>query len=405
MSAPAAAPITVLTLGCRLNGAESERLQRRAAASLAPINETVIINTCAVTAEAVREAKQWIRREKRRNPEAEIWVTGCAADTEPATFTAMAEVTRLIPNGEKNHLFGTREVLPAVAPRARAYLPVQNGCDHRCTFCIIPYGRGASRSLPLAEAVREAAAATASGAREVVLTGVDLTSWGEDLPDKPRPGRLVREILRGVPDLPRLRLSSIDAAEIDPELEEMIAYETRLMPHLHLSLQSGSTMILKRMKRRHSREQGLELCERLRRLRPDMVLGADLIAGFPTETDEMFADTLQFIDEAGLTYVHVFPFSPREGTPAARMPQLPRPVVKERAAALRASAARRLRQHLDGKTGRREIVLVEHDDIGRCADFTPVRLQTPMPRGTLTTVDFTGCDGTHVLAVSVADAH
>ena len=345
------------TLGCRLNAYETEAMKRLA--EDAGVRDALVVNTCAVTSEAVRKARQEIRRLRRDNPDAPIIVTGCAAQTEPQTFAAMPEVTRVIGNSEKmqastwasltpdligqtervqvDDIMSVREtashLIDGFGTRARAYVQVQNGCDHRCTFCIIPYGRGNSRSVPAGVVVEQIKRLVDEGYLEVVLTGVDLTSWGADLPAQPRLGDLVRRILRLVPDLARLRISSIDSIEADPALMEAIATEPRLMPHLHLSLQAGDDMILKRMKRRHLRDDAIAFCADARRLRPDMAFGADIIAGFPTETDAMFENSLRLVEECGLTWLHVFPFSPRKGTPAARMPQLNGKVIRDRAAA------------------------------------------------------------------------
>ncbi len=390
--------VEIVTFGCRLNAYESEVMRHEAeAAGLGALEGgAIVVNTCAVTAEAVRQARQAIRKARRDNPSARIIVTGCAAQTQAADFAAMDEVDLVIGNDDKlkrqsyralpefgvndfekvrvNDIFEARDLNPhmvdCIEGRARAFVQVQNGCDHRCTFCIIPYGRGNARSAPPGAVVEQVKRLVGNGFREVVLTGVDLTSYGPDLPGKPRLGRLVKTILRQVPDLPRLRLSSIDSIEADDDLMEAIATEQRLMPHLHLSLQSGDDMILKRMKRRHSREQSVAFCDEIRRLRPGIVLGADLIAGFPTETDAMFDNTVRLIDDCGLSFVHVFPFSPREGTPAARMPQLPRALVKERAAGLRAKAGQAHASHLARLVGTRQRVLVERDGIGHTEDFT-----------------------------------
>ena len=359
--------IDVVTFGCRLNTYESEVMRREAeAAGLGSLdNGAVIFNTCAVTAEAVRQAKQSIRKARRENPKARIIVTGCAAQTDPQGFAAMGEVDLVLGNEEKlnrhnyralpdfgvndtekarvNDIMSVREtaahMVDAIEGRARAFVQVQNGCDHRCTFCIIPYGRGNSRSVPMGAVVEQVKRLAGNGYAEIVLTGVDMTSYGADLPGSPKLGRLVKTILRQVPDVRRLRLSSIDSIEADGDLLEAIATEPRLMPHLHLSLQSGDDMILKRMKRRHLRDDSIRFCEDVRTLRPDIVFGADIIAGFPTETEEMFDNSLKIVEECGLTHLHVFPFSPREGTPAAKMPQVRREIVKERAARLRAAAA------------------------------------------------------------------
>src|SRR3984885_8778820 len=360
--------VEVVTFGCRLNAAESEVIRREA--ERAGFSDTIVVNTCAVTAEAVRQARQTIRALRRDRPQAKIVVTGCAAQTEPETFAAMAEADRVLGNAEKlsaagwaqaraafgvadapkalvNDIMAVKEtaahLVENFAGRTRAFVQVQNGCDHRCTFCIIPYGRGNSRSVPMGAVVEDARRLAAGGYREIVLTGVDITSYGGDLPGAPKLGTLVKQILKHVPELKRLRLSSIDSVEADRDLLDALASEPRLMPHLHLSLQSGDDLILKRMKRRHTRHDAIAFCDTVRRLRPDTVFGADLLAGFPTETDGMFQNTLDLVEECGLTHLHVFPFSPRPDTPAARMPQLPRDVVKERARRLRERGALALR--------------------------------------------------------------
>jgi len=367
----------ILTFGCRLNAYESEVMRGHAAA--AGLNDTIIVNTCAVTAEAERQARQAIRRARRAHPDARIVVTGCAAQIAPERYAAMAEVDRVIGNEEKlkpesfdksflsedlprvlvNDIMAVTETAPQLidgfAERTRAFVQVQQGCDHRCTFCIIPYGRGNSRSVPLGEVVRQVRALVEDGTAEVVLTGVDITSYGGDLPGRPRLGQMLRRLLSQVPDLRRLRLSSLDAIELDPDLTRLIAEEPRLMPHLHLSLQAGDDMILKRMKRRHSRSEAVDLCNELRELRPDIVFGADLIAGFPTETDAMFENSLKLVEDCGLTYLHVFPYSARKGTPAAKMPQVPGPVRKERAARLRAAGEAALDRFLDAQVGRIDV--------------------------------------------------
>lgn len=419
------APVEVLTFGCRLNILESE--QMRAAALGAGLERTVIVNSCAVTNEAVAQARQAIRKVKREQPDTRIIVTGCAAQTEPATFAAMPEVARVIGNEAKGaHATWTRlretldfgigaeekvEVNDIMAVResalhmvdgfdghTRAFVQVQNGCDHRCTFCIIPYGRGNSRSAPMGEVVAQVRRLVEAGQGEVVLTGVDLTSYGADLPGQPTLGRLVRTLLRQVPDLKRLRLSSIDSVEADADLLRALAEEERLMPHLHLSLQSGDDMILKRMKRRHSRRQAIALVEEMRRLRPDIVFGADLIAGFPTETETMFRNSLDLVDACGLTFLHVFPFSPRPGTPAARMPQVPRAEAKARAARLREKGEQALRRHLSGSIGSRRSVLVEKGQTGRTEHFTPVRVARLAAPGTILPLRIAGHDGTRLIA-------
>lgn len=415
MITPAAEP-QLLTFGCRLNAVESDAM--RVMAREAGLGEAVIVNTCAVTAEAVRQAKQAIRRARRDHPNAPIIVTGCAAQIDPASFAAMPEVDRVLGNSAKSDakawiglmdtaepvrvsdIMAVRAMAPhlegAFQPRLRAYVQVQNGCDHRCTFCIIPFGRGNARSAPAGQVVEAVRALLEAGAPEIVLTGVDLTSWGADLPGQPRLGDLVGRILRLVPDLPRLRLSSIDAIELDESLLRLLGEEERLAPHLHLSLQHGDDLILKRMKRRHSRADAIALCARLRALRPDIAFGADLIAGFPTEEEAHFAQSLSLIEECSLAFVHVFPYSARPGTPAAKMPQLARALVKARAARLRAAAEAALARHLAKWIGRSADVLIEHDQLGRLADFTPVRLRAGTP-GACQPLRFTGHDGAALL--------
>jgi threonylcarbamoyladenosine tRNA methylthiotransferase MtaB len=404
--------VDVVTFGCRLNIAESEAI-RRAAAGL---DEVVVVNTCAVTAEAVRQARQNIRRIKRERPSTRIVVTGCAAQVEPDMFAAMPEVARVLGNTEKldprawahdrrvavgDIMAVTRHVGQAVdhlEGHTRAFLQVQNGCDHRCTFCIIPFGRGNSRSLPVDEAVARARALVAHGHCELVLTGVDITSYGADIAAKPRLGALVKRILKEIPALARLRLSSIDSVEADDDLLDALANEARLMPHLHLSLQSGDNLILKRMKRRHTRAQAIAFCDQVRRLRPDVAFGADIIAGFPTESEGMFARSLDLVDECGLAQLHVFPFSPRPGTPAARMPQLGRAVVKERAQRLREKGEAALRRHLDAQIGRRRLVLTERGGVGHTEQFTCVKLAAAIAPGTILDLTMTGHDGRQLLA-------
>jgi threonylcarbamoyladenosine tRNA methylthiotransferase MtaB len=389
------APVEVLTFGCRLNLVESEAMRRAALA--ADQRDLVIINTCAVTAEAVRQARQAIRRTTRSRPDARIVATGCAVETDRAAFADMHEIAAIVPNAEKTitATWGGRAPPvedPGIEGHTRGFVAIQNGCDHRCTFCIIPFGRGASRSLPVADVVAQIAGLLATGHREVVLTGVDLTSWGADLPEKPRLGALVAQILAEVPDLPRLRLSSLDLAEIDPLLVDALAREKRLMPHLHLSLQAGNDLILKRMKRRHSRSDAIRVCRELRALRPDLAFGADLIAGFPTETDAMFEDSFSLVEECGLTHVHAFPYSPRPGTPAARMPQVAPEVARARAARLRDAGAAAFLRHLDAQIRRRITALAERGGKGRAEDFTPVFLPGAEP-GTLIAGEVNGHDG------------
>ncbi len=398
--------VEVVTFGCRLNAVESEALRERAAAD--GVTNAVMFNTCAVTGEAVRQARQAIRKAARARPDARMIVTGCAAQIDPATFSAMPEVDLVVGNAEKTRagsLMGrgtfVGDIMTEVSTspvaaasqggRARAYVEIQNGCDHRCTFCVIPFGRGNSRSTPAELVVRRVRALVDAGYAEVVLTGVDLTSWGADLADAPSLGTLVRRILREVPELPRLRLSSIDAAEIDAELMACLAEEARLMPHLHLSLQAGDDLILKRMKRRHSRADALRLIAHVRRVRPETAFGADLIAGFPTETDAAFENTLALVEEAGLAYLHVFPYSARPGTPAARMPAVAGPVIKTRAARLRAAGDAALVRHLDRRVGSVVSALVERDGRARAEDFTEVAFEGAATAGSL----ITGVVGSH----------
>ncbi len=382
----------VVTFGCRLNAYESAVM--RDLAVNAGLENAVIVNTCAVTAEAERQARQAIRKARRERPDATIVVTGCAAQIAPERFAAMPEVDRVIGNAEKmmptalapdraervavGDIMALEEtashLLHGFDDRARAFLQVQQGCDHRCTFCIIPYGRGNSRSVPAGAVVEQARAFVAAGYREIVLTGVDLTAYGGDLPGRPGLGQLARRLLALVPGLERLRLSSVDPVEIDDALWRLIAEEKRLMPHLHLSAQAGDDLVLKRMKRRHARADLVAVCERARRLRPGIAFGADLIAGFPTETEAMFESTLALVDECDLTFLHVFPYSPREGTPAARMPQVPPVEARARAARLRQAGDAALARHLARRTGTLDRVLVERTDLARAEDYTPVRL-------------------------------
>ncbi|MEI9404486.1 tRNA (N(6)-L-threonylcarbamoyladenosine(37)-C(2))-methylthiotransferase MtaB [Mesorhizobium argentiipisi] len=427
--APAGKGIDVVTFGCRLNTYESEVMRREAEnAGLGALQGgAVVFNTCAVTAEAVRQAKQAIRKARRENPSARIIVTGCAAQTEPQNFAAMDEVDLVLGNEEKlkansyralpdfgvndtekarvNDIFSVREtashMVDAIEGRARAFVQVQNGCDHRCTFCIIPYGRGNSRSVPMGAVVEQVKRLAGNGYAEIVLTGVDMTSFGADLPGAPKLGKLVKTILRQVPDVKRLRLSSIDSIEADDDLLDAIATEQRLMPHLHLSLQSGDDMILKRMKRRHLRDQSIRFCEDVRKLRPGIVFGADIIAGFPTETEDMFKNSEKIVEECGLTHLHVFPFSPREGTPAARMPPVRREVVKARAARLRAAGEAAYRRHLSSLSGTRQSILVERDGLGRTEGFTLAAIDTGTP-GEIVDATITGHDGARLIAAPSA---
>ena len=409
----------IVTFGCRLNAYESEAIRARAAE--AGLDNAVIVNTCAVTAEAVRQSRQEIRKLKRARPGARIIVTGCAAQTEPGTYAAMDEVDLVLGNREKleaaSYSFGINErvrvndimavketasqFVESFDGKSRAFLQVQNGCDHRCTFCIIPYGRGNSRSVGAGAVVEEARRLVENGFGEIVLTGVDLTSYGADLPGRPSLGALVRKILKLVPELKRLRLSSIDSIEVDAELMAAIAEEERLMPHFHLSAQSGDDMILKRMKRRHARAHTIAFCDEVRRLRPEAAFGADLIAGFPTETDEMFDNTLKLVDDAGLSTLHVFPFSARAGTPAARMPQISRAIVKARATRLRSKAAEAKAKRLNGLIGSEQILLMENADLGRTPCFVPVRFVGEAASGDLTRVSVVSAARDHLTAVAL----
>jgi threonylcarbamoyladenosine tRNA methylthiotransferase MtaB len=405
--------IEVVTFGCRLNAYESEAI--RARAGEAQLRDTVVVNTCAVTAEAVRQSRQAIRRMKRERPERRIIVTGCAAQVQPQGYADMREVDAVLGNAEKltagayadfgaglsekvrvNDIMSLRETASQMVDhfdgQTRAFLQVQNGCDHRCTFCIIPYGRGNSRSVPLGAAVAEARRLVENGFAEIVLTGVDLTSYGADLPGTPTLGTLVQKILKLVPELKRLRLSSLDSIEADDTLMRMIAEEERLMPHFHLSAQSGDDMILKRMKRRHTRADTIAFCETVRRHRPGAVFGADLIAGFPTEDEAMFGNSLSLVEDAGLTLLHVFPYSPRTQTPAAKMPQLPGTIVKQRAARLRQKGEAAMTTRLDAMKGSRHTVLMERGGIGRTPCFTPVSFDKGIP-GSLLGLTITGRSG------------
>ena len=403
--------LDIITFGCRLNSAESEVIRREASA--AGVADAVVVNTCAVTGEAVRQARQTIRRLRRERPQTKIVVTGCAAQTEARTFAAMPEVDRVLGNEEKlsaaswaardaGEKISVGDIMAVSQARlhrvdrfedhTRAFLQVQNGCDHRCTFCIIPFGRGNSRSLPIADVIGEAQRHVANGYREIVLTGVDITSYAPGL------GLLVKRLLREVPELRRLRLSSIDSVEADADLLDVIGGDARLMPHLHLSLQSGDDMILKRMKRRHSRAEAIAFCDQVRRLRPDVVFGGDIIAGFPTETDDMFTRSLELVDECGLTQLHVFPFSPRPGTPAARMPQVAGDVIRQRAKRLRENGEAALRRHLDREIGARRSVLTERGGIARTPQFTAVRMSGPIEPGRILDVSIAGHDGRQLLA-------
>jgi threonylcarbamoyladenosine tRNA methylthiotransferase MtaB len=410
--------VEVITFGCRLNAFESEVIAREA--EKAGLDDTIVINSCAVTNEAVAQARQSIRRLKRERPDARIVVTGCAAQTQAEMFADMREVDRVIGNDDKmrsaawhatraaldlasdekiavSDIMAVREMAPHLLDGFQSGLPrvfvqVQNGCDHRCTFCIIPFGRGNSRSVPMGAVVDQVRALSACGHAEIVLTGVDLTSYGADLPGAPRLGLLVKQILRHVPELKRLRISSIDSIEADSDLLEAIAGEPRLMPHLHLSLQSGDDMILKRMKRRHARKDAIAFCAEVRRLRPDIAFGADIIAGFPTETEEMFARSLDLVDECGLTFLHVFPYSLRPGTPAARMPQVAAGAIRERASRLRAAGEAALQRRLMSEIGAMREVLIESDRLGRTEHYLPVAIAGETP-GAVRRLAIAGHDG------------
>ncbi|MDA9980251.1 tRNA (N(6)-L-threonylcarbamoyladenosine(37)-C(2))-methylthiotransferase MtaB, partial [Yoonia sp.] len=400
--------------GCRLNAYETEAMKELATS--AGVDNAIVVNTCAVTSEAVRKARQDIRKLRREHPDAKLIVTGCAAQTEPATFANMDEVDVVLGNTEKMDpatwagmapdLIGQTEpvqvddimsvtetaghLIDGFGTRSRAYVQVQNGCDHRCTFCIIPYGRGNSRSVPAGVVVDQIKRLVDKGYNEVVLTGVDLTSWGADLPATPKLGDLVMRILKLVPDLPRLRISSIDSIEVDENLLQAIATEPRLMPHLHLSLQHGDDMILKRMKRRHLRDDAINFCLEARKLRPDMTFGADIIAGFPTETDAMFANSLALVKECDLTWLHVFPYSPRPGTPAAKMPAVNGKLIKERAGKLRAAGVAQVDRHLNAQTGKTHHILMENARMGRTEQFTEVLFDTDQPESQIVRAKITG---------------
>jgi threonylcarbamoyladenosine tRNA methylthiotransferase MtaB len=415
--------VEVINFGCRLNAFESEVIARKAGA--AGLEQTIVINSCAVTNEAVAQARQSIRRLKRERPDARIVVTGCAAQTQAEMFAAMREVDRVIGNDDKmrneawratrmafdvaseakiavGDIMAVREMAPHLVDGFRRGLPrvfvqVQNGCDHRCTFCIIPFGRGNSRSVPMGPVVDQVRTLAERGHAEIVLTGVDLTSYGADLPGAPGLGGLVKQILRHVPELKRLRISSIDSIEADSDLLDAIAGETRLMPHLHLSLQSGDDLILKRMKRRHARGHAIAFCQQLKRLRPDIALGADIIAGFPTETEEMFARSLDLVEECGLTFLHVFPYSPRPGTPAARMPQVASSAIKRRAKQLRAAGEAALQKRLAAEVGATRDVLIESDRLGRTEHYLPVAVWGEAP-GAVRRLAISGQNGAQLQA-------
>ena len=425
--------VKTLTFGCRLNTYETQVMKREA--DKAGLENAILVNTCAVTGEAVRQAKQAIRKARRENPEARIIVSGCAAQTEPETFANMDEIDLIIGNDDKlksqsyralpefgvnnfekvrvNDIFEVEENAPqmvdAIEGHTRAFVQVQNGCDHRCTFCIIPYGRGNSRSVPMGAVVDQVNNLCANGYREIVLTGVDATSYGADLPGTPSLGRLAKTIIKQVPDLNRLRLSSIDSIEADQDLFDLIADEEKFMPHLHLSLQHGADMILKRMKRRHLRQDAIEFCTKVRELRPDISLGADIIAGFPTETEEMFEESLSLVDACEISLLHVFPFSPREGTPAAKMPQLDRSIIKQRAARLRAKGETAYQKHLEKMANSSQLskVLIEKSGMGRTENFTMVEIfdenggvLDALPTGAIVTATINGHNGKQLSAVA-----
>ncbi|MDA8811864.1 tRNA (N(6)-L-threonylcarbamoyladenosine(37)-C(2))-methylthiotransferase MtaB [Amylibacter sp.] len=413
-----------MTQGCRLNAYETEAMKELANA--AGLKDIVVVNTCAVTAEAVRKSKQEIRKLRRDNPSSQMIVTGCAAQIEPKTFSEMSEVDLVVGNTEKMNSDTWSEIsnkpdfvrktekvmvddimsvkntaghlIDGFGTRSRAYVQVQNGCDHRCTFCIIPYGRGNSRSVPAGVVVDQIKRLVDTGYNEVVLTGVDITSWGADLPLMPKLGDLVQRILKLVPDLPRLRISSIDSIEADPALIDAISSEMRLMPHLHLSLQAGDDMILKRMKRRHLRDDAINFCLEMRSVRPDIVYGADIIAGFPTETEEMFENSLKLIEDCGLTWLHVFPFSPREGTPAARMPQMDRSIIKERAARLRSRGELAVQNHLAAQIGLEHNILIENERMGRTEGFTEVLFNKDQIKGSIVNAKIVSKSQTQLIA-------
>lgn len=415
--------VEVVTFGCRLNAFEAEVIRSKAEG--AGLSDTIVINSCAVTNEAVAQARQSIRKLKRERPGARIVVTGCAAQTQAAMFADMAEVDRVVGNDDKmrgeawsatqaafdigagekiavSDIMAVREMAPHLVDGyasglPRVFVQVQNGCDHRCTFCIIPFGRGNSRSVPMGAVVEQVRTLVERGHAEIVLTGVDLTSYGTDLPGAPKLGMLTRQILRHVPELKRLRISSIDSIEADSDLLDAIADDARLMPHLHLSLQSGDDMILKRMKRRHSRQDAIAFCDQVRRLRPDIAFGADIIAGFPTETEEMFSRSLDLVEECGLTFLHVFPYSPRPGTPAARMPQVAGGAIKERAKRLRAAGEAALRQRLQAEIGATRDVLIESDGQGRTEHYLPVAIAGERV-GSIVRLGIAGSDGERLTA-------
>ena len=413
------------TLGCRLNAYETEAMRELATSS--GLNDAVIINTCAVTSEAVRKSKQEVRKLRKKNPNAKVIVTGCAAQIDPNSFASMAEVDFVIGNSEKmdkktwtlfseNKDFGTEKIkvddimsvnetaghlIDGFGSRSRAYVQVQNGCDHRCTFCIIPFGRGNSRSVPAGVIVEQIKRLVDKGFNEVVLTGVDLTSWGADLPNSPKLGDLIMRVLKLVPDLSRLRISSIDSIEVDENLMHAIATEKRLMPHLHLGLQHGDDLILKRMKRRHSRADAIKFCEEARKVRPEITFGADIIAGFPTETDEHFENSVKLIQDCGLTWLHIFPYSPRAGTPAARMPQVNGNQIKRRAAILRGLGAKQIQSHLSSQLGKDHRILMEDAHMGRTEQFTEVKFDKQQIEGSIVLGKITNANEKQLFATAI----
>lgn len=411
--------VDIVTFGCRLNTYESEVMKKHALD--AGLSDTIIINTCAVTAEAEKQARQSIRRLRREHPEKRILVTGCAAQVHPEAFTSMPEVNAVIGNEEKmqaksylaidteraqvNDIMSVKEtashLVASFEGRSRAFIQVQNGCDHRCTFCIIPYGRGNSRSVPIGEVVAQTRALVEAGYNEIVVTGVDISDYGKDLPGSPSLGQMLKRLLAQVPELTRLRLSSIDAVEVDDDLLRLIAEEERLMPHLHLSLQAGDDMVLKRMKRRHLRADIIRFCEQVRGLRADIVFGADIIAGFPTETEEMFQHTLALVEEVNLTYLHVFPYSARSGTPAARMPQVDKAVRKERAVRLREAGDRQLQRYLQSRIGMADELVVEQGAMGRTRGFALATLAGEHAQGSLVNVKITGVKDDTLIAEAI----
>ncbi len=415
----------ILTFGCRLNAYESEVMATHAKTQ--GLKNAIIINTCAVTNEAERQGRQAIRKVRRENPEAEIIVTGCSAQINPQMYAEMPEVNRVLGNFEKmqsasfapgphpkvvvGDIMTVKEtahhLISGFENRIRSFIEIQNGCDHRCTFCAIPFGRGNNRSVPVAAIIEQIKTILSHGGQEIVLTGVDITGYGQDLPGNPTLGAMVRRILKMLPELPRLRLSSIDPAEVDDDLWQLIANEPRLMPHFHISLQAGDDMILKRMKRRHLRHDVINFCERARQLRPEVVFGADIIAGFPTETDAMHENSCDLIRQCGITYLHVFPFSPRNGTPAARMPQVPRQIIKQRAANLRQIGTQELQTFLSKQIGQTKSVLLEKPNQGHSEDFAPIRLANDEPcvPGAIVCVKITGQQGTELIGVKIEESH